>query len=384
MIKLFKNLEIEWKIILLAALVLIAFSFPLQSIYINKLKATLNQSRDYELEPLLRSFLSTHNDIQKRAIRISLERNRQWQALIPIIIEEQSFALILISIILFISLLLLSFWSLKRLTKPLKDLATAADNIGKGNNVSIKFNAGGALGKLEKSMITMQDELIKLRERAHTQGMESAWRDIARVMAHEIKNPLTPIQLTLDRIQDRLDCGSDLSKQEMLKFVNRISAQVITLEHLVNDFKSFAKEPEPVCTPVSLSECIKSISMDMSGFLETTLDHDAIVIADCHLLNRVFLNIWKNSYEAGATKISVTIEQLNSSIILRIVDNGSGIPPELIERVWIPYTTFKKGGTGLGLPVVKRLLESMGAVIEMKSSINKENHGVSIIIKFSK
>lgn len=381
MLKFFKNLEIEWKIFILAAIVLTAFIFPLQSIYISKLKSTLSESVDNQLEPLLRSFLS-QNDSTDMVISSRLERNRQWQALIPIIIEEQSLAMILITLLLLVSLLFLSFLSLKHLTKPLKNLAAAADNIGKGQTVSIVANEGGALGKLEKSMITMQNELSKLRERAHAQGMESAWREIARVMAHEIKNPLTPIQLTLDRIQDRFDRGSDLSKEDIIKFVDRISTQVNSLEKLVNNFRSFAKEPEPNFSHIPLREFLLKISSDFSGSVETVLYGNATVNADSFLLQRVILNIWKNSLEAGATKINVSMESISNCVVLTISDNGSGIDPENIERVWIPYVTYKKGGTGLGLPVVKRLLEAMGASIKIKSSVGKDDHGVTTIISF--
>jgi nitrogen fixation/metabolism regulation signal transduction histidine kinase len=383
MLNFFKNLEIEWKIILIATISLFALAFPLQNIYLSKLKTTLNQSVDPQLETLLRSFISTQNDSSNTAISASLERNRQWQALIPYIIEEQSFAMILISIVLFITLLLFSFWSLKRLTRPLKELATAADFIGKGKDVIIIPKEGGALGKLELSMLSMQSELIKLRERAHTLGMESAWRDIARVMAHEIKNPLTPIQLTLDRIQDRFDRDSDLTKEEIIKFVNRISTQVNNLERLVNDFRSFAKEPEPVISLISLKDVLTIITNDMSDSIQTTLTGDATIPADPHLLHRVFLNIWKNSFEAGSTKITAAVENMLNSVLLTISDNGPGISKENMDRVWIPYVTFKKGGTGLGLPVVKRLLESMDASIEMTSSTDEKNHGVTMKIIFS-
>jgi two-component system, NtrC family, nitrogen regulation sensor histidine kinase NtrY len=382
MLNYFKNLEIEWKIILIATISLFALAFPLQSIYINKLKSTLAQSIDPQLETLLRSLISTQSDSSKNAIGASLERNRQWQALIPYIIEEQSFAMILISSGLFITLLLFSFWSLKRLTRPLKDLATAADFIGKGKDIVIIPKEGGALGKLERSMLSMQSELIKLREKAHTQGMESAWRDIARVMAHEIKNPLTPIQLTLDRIQDRFDRDSDLTKDEIIKFVNRISTQVNNLERLVNDFRSFAKEPEPIISSIFLEDTIATITNETTDFILTTLTGDATILADPHLLHRVFLNIWKNSFEAGATKITAIIEKSLAFVTLTISDNGPGIDTEKLDKVWIPYVTFKKGGTGLGLPVVKRLLESMNATIELTSSTNEKIHGVTMKIVF--
>jgi len=384
MFRMFKNLEIEWKIILAATIIIFTFAIPFQYFNVNKLHSTLNQSTDPQLESLLRSFITKDNDSLNQQIIVSLERNRQWQALIPYIIEEQSYALFFIALAIFIILISFSIWSLKWLTRPLKKLAVAADEIGKGNNISITPKEGGALGRLEHAMVSMQNELVKLRERAHTQGMESAWRDIARVMAHEIKNPLTPIQLTLDRIQDRFDNNAELSPDEMLKFVHRIGTQVSTLERLVNDFRSFAKEPEPIFTLVSLRDAVDEISSVMENSIKTVLIGNTSIQADPHLLNRVLLNIWKNSFEAGATIINATITQDSLSASLTIKDNGSGVPAENLERIWIPYVTFKKGGTGLGLPVVKRLLESMNATISMTSSCKEQDHGVTTIITFTR
>src|SRR5512133_911619 len=149
----FKNLEIEWKIILIAILLLVMVAIPLQNVLVNKLKNTLELSTDPNLEPLLRSFISTDNDSLNRRISLSIERNRQWHALIPYIVEEQSIAMLLIAIGLFALLFCFALWSLKKLTKPLKNLAVAADKIGNGIDVTIVNNEGGALGKLELSMV---------------------------------------------------------------------------------------------------------------------------------------------------------------------------------------------------------------------------------------
>jgi len=380
--KFLKKLEIEWRIILLAAVVLLAFAFPLQKFYMSRLKATLEESLDPNLERLYKSIMKENNDSLTGIAASSLERNRQWKVFIPIIVEEQHTALVLLSVVLSFSLLLLAFWSLKRLTKPLRDLACAAEKIGKGQFAVIENQSGGALGMLEESMSSMQSELIKLRERARTQGMETAWREIARVMAHEIKNPLTPMQLTIDRLHEKLEQGIVIENQDMIKFLNRMESQVLNLERLVNDFRSFSREPEPQMCNVSLRSEIDIIASDQGFTLNTIIEGDADISADPKLLRRVFLNIWKNSFEAGATEIDVNISQSAQKVILIIKDNGCGIPPEHIEKVWIPYVTFKKGGTGLGLPVVKRMLEVMGATISLQSSTDEINHGVTIEITF--
>ncbi len=378
---LLKKLEIEWRILILAAVVLVAFAFPLQSIYLGKLQSTLLQSVDTDLESLLRRFLSSEDDSVKTVIGSAIQRNRQWQALIPIIIEEQVIAMIIFSFVLFVTLLVLAFYALRRLTRPLRLLARAAEQIGKGKKVSIHGGSAGALGKLEKSMTIMQQELLKLREQAHTQGMETAWRDIARVMAHEIKNPLTPIQLSLDRMQEKMDEGSQIEHLELNRFVNRIGSQVINLERLVDDFRSFAREPEPQCTQVSIKQICMPLFREL-GTVDLNIDGDALITADPHLLYRVFLNMWKNSLEAGASRIQIMVEKISDKVQISFIDNGSGIPQEVCDRVWIPYFTSKKGGTGLGLPVIKRMLQSMEISIHLESSTDKDKHGVTMIMLY--
>ncbi|MFW5774994.1 MAG: sensor histidine kinase [Chitinivibrionales bacterium] len=376
------RLDFEWPFIVIAAIVLFAFALPMQRLYIGRLQTTLEQSVDSGLEPLLRNHLTRPNGSVDTAVVSRIHRTRQWQALIPILVKEQSRALLGYSIILFIALLFITTWSARRLTRPLRDLSRAAALIGQGKKPDIAVDAGGALGVLQKNMNSMQEELEALRQKAKTQGMESAWRDIARVMAHEIKNPLTPIQLTLDRIQEKVMLQTPITPSDLDRFVGRISSQVTNLERLVNDFRSFAKEPEAQLRSIPLHASVQSIAEDMKGTIDTHICGQATVRADPFLLNQVFLNIWKNSFEANADTIQATIVSDGGSARIMIRDNGSGILPHHLPKVWIPYETFKKGGTGLGLPVVKRLLDSMHAEIELTSFYGGEDHGTLITITF--
>jgi two-component system nitrogen regulation sensor histidine kinase NtrY len=378
----FRNIVIGWKILLLAMIILLAFAFPFQHFYLSHLQKGIRQSTDPSLESLLIALVKSTDETNRDQALESLKRHRQWQAYIPIFIREQQRSVLLFSFSLFILILLAAAFTVRKLTKPLKDLSRAAQEIGKGNLITIPYRSGGALGTLEKTMNTMQDELVQLREKTRMQAMEMAWRDIARVMAHEIKNPLTPIQLTLDRIQERVDKGTSVSMQDLTKFVDRIGAQVESLERLVNDFRSFAREPEPQLRDVEIIPVIKKLAGDLEGSIKTSIEGDASVRIDTHLFERVLLNLWKNSIEAGATQIVAKIENRDSVTMLHICDNGSGIPKEQLQNVWIPYITFKKGGTGLGLPVVKRIIESMNGTISLCSSTGKQDHGTTFTICF--
>ncbi|HEX2955294.1 MAG TPA: ATP-binding protein [Chitinispirillaceae bacterium] len=378
----FKNIEIEVKILILSIVILLAFAFPFQAFYLSHLQSTIHQSTDPQLESLLITLVKSPDDTMRLDAAESLKRHRQWQALIPIFIDEQKRSVFFFSLLLFILIVLASAITVKRLTKPLRSLSVAAEEIGKGNLITIENRSGGSLGKLESAMNTMQSELAKLREKTRAQAMETAWRDIARVMAHEIKNPLTPIQLTLDRIQEKIDNETPLSNPDLSKFVNRISTQVTNLERLVNDFRSFAREPEPLLRSTGLCTILKRVTEDLEESIKTSIRGDATVMIDPRLFERVLLNLWKNSIDAGATSMNVTVENSQKQVVVTITDNGSGIPEENLQKVWVPYITFKKGGTGLGLPVVKRIIESMNGSISLASSTVKDNHYTTFTIIF--
>jgi nitrogen fixation/metabolism regulation signal transduction histidine kinase len=353
-----------------------------QRSFVKRLEQTLEQSVDPNLEPLLRSKIDTTAGEPDKNIVHSLQRNRQWKAMIPIIVKEQQTAIFGISIVLFVGLMVLAFWTLRRITRPMKDLAGAADNIGRGLKAEIELTSGGALGRLQSAMTNMQEELARHRERAQTQGMEQAWRDIARVMAHEIKNPLTPIRLTLDRLQEKIQQGTEVSSKEMAKSMDRISGQVENLERLVNAFRSFAREPEARLKETDLAKCINKTAKDFEGTIKTVISGDGLINGDPYLLDQVFLNIWKNSIEAGASIMHVDIKAENGKAVLLIKDNGSGLDADQLEKVWVPYVTFKKQGTGLGLPVVKRLVESMNASVSLESGKGGSDRGLTVKINF--
>ncbi|MBD3344360.1 MAG: hypothetical protein GF401_04780 [Chitinivibrionales bacterium] len=378
----FKKLELEWKIFILAFVLFVAIALPLQRLFVSRLTSTLEQSIDHDLEPLLRSGLTHMEGAERDSIVACLERHRQWKALIPIIINEQRRSIFGFSVALLLGLSFFAFWTLKRLTRPLKNLAGTVEQIGKGMYADVVPASGGALGTVEHAVVTLQEELGILREKARIQGMERAWQDIARVMAHEIKNPLTPIRLSLDRIEERVAEGENLAPETINKFLTRINNQLDVLERLVNQFRSFSREPEVHLKKVALHDAISSVSGDLAQKITTDLQGTATIDADPYLLNQILLNIWKNSLEAGAKKIIAHIHTQGPKIRLSIRDNGPGVKNEDRERIWLPYVSLKKGGTGLGLPVVKRLIETMGGTVSIESDTTENNQHLTVNIDF--
>jgi signal transduction histidine kinase len=375
-----KKLELEWKILIIAAATFAAFAWPVQRFFVVHLTDTLQQSVDPSLDTLLHARLAQSQPDEHAAIIAALERHRQWRALIPTIVREQQAAILAFSVVLFAALLLFAFWTLKRLTRPLKNLAASVKRIGKGEVATIGRVSGGALGTVEAAVIALHDELGALREQARLQGMEKAWQDIARVMAHEIKNPLTPIRLTLDRMEEKAALGEPLSHDELKRLVERMNAQIDALERLVNQFRSFAREPDATPRELDAAAAVSAVAQDLAGRLSVSVSGAGKAMADPYLLNQALLNILKNALEAGATEMRATVAESGGRVSMVLCDNGPGIPREQVHRVWLPYVSFKKGGTGLGLPVVKRIIETMGGSVTLASSVREADHGVTVVI----
>lgn len=374
------RLELEWKILLLAGIWFVAIALPVQKLFVSRLSETLEESIDPNLEATLRTELNEADGEQREKLKEHIERYRQTKVLNPVIVHEQQRLLQALAIGLFTLFLIIALWILKRLTQPLKNLARTVDRIGKGDIVEVPRESGGALGIVENAVEHLQEELVTLREKARVQGMEAAWKDIARVMAHEIKNPLTPIRLTLDRIEEKAATGITISNDDLTRFLVRINDQMDMLERLVDQFRSFSREPEVHISSVSLKPLLQSIADTLAPKLTTEIDGEATFSSDPYLLQQIFLNIWKNSLEASATNIHVQISRSMTSLITVITDNGTGIPRKDLEKIWLPYVTFKKKGTGLGLPVVKRLVETLGGTICLSST---PGNGVRITLTFN-
>jgi two-component system nitrogen regulation sensor histidine kinase NtrY len=377
----FKRIELEWKVLALACLLLLGFAWPVTHLFVSRLSSMLAQSVDEQLEPLLRSQLAEAEGGRRDSLVASVERNRQWQALIPILVREQRYAVLSFSLVLFLGLSAFAFWSLRRLTRPLRNLALAVKRIGRGERADVAVVSGGALGTVEAAVVSLQQELDVLRERARVQGMESAWQDIARVMAHEIKNPLTPIRLTLDTMEERCGTGQAVEAAALGEYLGRVNTQVDALERLVDQFRSFSREPDARPTRVRVRACIDAVAAGVAQSISTQSSGDGFVNADSHLVDQVLLNLWKNAMEAGAGTIRASVHDDGEWVRISVVDDGPGIPRDQLERVWLPYVTLKRGGTGLGLPVVRRLVETMGGSVSLRSPPDNADHGLCVLVR---
>ena len=222
----------------------------------------------------------------------------------------------------------------------------------------------------------------------------AAWRDVARRIAHEIKNPLTPIQLSAERLRRRYrkEITSDLETFD--RCTDTIIRQVGDIGRMVDEFSSFARMPQPVFAAADLAELVRQAAFaqrvaypDVAVELEEPLA-DAPVTADARLLAQALLNVLKNAGEAVAARVSAQPEppgairlwldtRLGAAAVV-VEDNGVGLPARDRDRLTEPYVTTREKGTGLGLAIVKRILEEHGGELALGDSAHSPGARVTL------
>ena len=217
----------------------------------------------------------------------------------------------------------------------------------------------------------------------------AAWSDIARKIAHEVKNPLTPIKLSAERIEKKY-INKEFENDDIKTLTNTISRQVDDIGKLIDEFSSFARMPEPEIKLDNLSKCLhesfllfsnshKNIKFDIKkDSQDTYYQFDKFQLSQC------FNNLIKNALEAVEKipnpSISINLSSDKNKIFIEIIDNGIGISQEMVNKIFEPYFTTKNKGTGLGLSIVKKIIEDHNGKIRIEK--NKQMAGTTSLIIF--
>ena len=301
--------------------------------------------------------------------------------------------IIVVTLLLFLSTsIAITFAS--RLTKPIINLIGASDSISKGAlDVKVpELETDEEFKQLNRNFNSMIERLKEQQNKLLINERYEAWESVARKLAHEIKNPLTPIQLSIDSLREKYKSKLNNQSQEYEKYLETINRQIKDIEKLVNEFSNFARMPRPILKKIDIVNVIKK-SLDFikmtskSSINLITKDKEIFINGDEDQLNRVFINLIKNSQEAideiskKDTKfkgnIDIEIDNNNDYIVCRLTDNGSGITDP--KKAMTPYFTTKKTGTGLGLPIVTKIInEHLGDF-----SIRNKKKGKGTIISIS-
>jgi two-component system nitrogen regulation sensor histidine kinase NtrY len=275
-------------------------------------------------------------------------------------------------------------------TKPLRIVQQQLAKISLGKiNEPIDWQSNDEIGRLVNEYNQM---LLKLEESATLLAKserEGAWQEMAKQVAHEIKNPLTPMKLNLQYLQKVVNEGGEDFEGKFKKVSGSMIEQIDTLAHIANEFSNFAKMPKVNLEKVNLAEVIRSsIVLFKNEQTQITFLSDVdspIVSADKNQCLRVFNNIIKNAVQSfpedRTGKIEIHVSMQNEVILVSVKDNGSGIPESMKAKIFVPNFTTKSTGTGLGLAMVKNIITAFGGEIWFESD---ENTGTTFYLTFRK
>ncbi len=280
------------------------------------------------------------------------------------------------ALILFVAGISTFIFIINTISKPLYELRKATDLISAGNfNVHLTEKGIPELRDLKKSFNMMSEELETTQQKLLASEKELLWKDLSRILAHEIKNPLTPIKLALERLEEKYIADKDSFQTYFPSALEVINHEIENLLAISRNFSDFARPVEPDKTIFAPATLIKEIITGYSGRYEigTDLDESAHICFDRNHFYQIFTNLLQNALDACSEKGCVQI-RLNSKVgrvLLVIEDKGSGIAGEDLPRIFDPYFTKKQNGTGLGLSVVKKLITANAGDVWVDSQLGE-------------
>ncbi len=341
-----------------------------------------NKNFEHSLESAI-----THAENQEEKM-IAMDALREYRQVAavgkPIKEEFIKFSIILTCVLFFAAMTIISL-SVEHITKPLKELTTATHKIASGDtSVHLKEGRSKEFNVLINAFNRMTYALSEARHKLKLAERHTAWREMARMLAHEIKNPLTPIQLSTQRLREKhLQKSQDLP-EVIDKTTKIISQEVDNFVRLVDKFSEFAHFPSPSLELVSINSIVHD-SVALYANLpdvkfEESYDDIPSIMADPGQIKQALSNIIKNATESrdGKCVIKVTTKALPTEVEIFVADNGKGLSQEDLERLFHPYFTTKEQGSGLGLVITERIITEHSGEISVDS---KEGSGTTVSIK---
>jgi signal transduction histidine kinase len=277
--------------------------------------------------------------------------------------------------------ILLSSWAAARVTRPVEQLARAARDVAAGNwDTRVEVSGDDEVGQLADSFNRMTTELLTQKERLVQTERVAAWRELARRLAHELKNPLFPLQLTVENLV-RARMQSPEQFDEVFRESSRtLLAEISNLKAIIGRFSEFSKMPHPQLQPVQVNELLRGVAQLFQAQLQAPgrspitckLEFDERLgtsAADPELLHRALSNLVLNAMDAMPNGGALTLRSKRDDghVVIEIADTGMGLTPEECERIFTPYYTSKQHGTGLGLAIVQSVVSDHGGRISVQS-----------------
>jgi two-component system, NtrC family, nitrogen regulation sensor histidine kinase NtrY len=284
--------------------------------------------------------------------------------------------------------ILFSSWAAGRVTRPVVQLAETAREVAAGNwYAQAEVSSSDELGELAGSFNRMTRELLDQRERLVQTERVAAWRELARRLAHELKNPLFPLQLTVENLLRARQQSPEQFEEIFQESASTLLAEIANLKAVIGRFSDFARMPHPQLQLVDLNEIARGVMNLFQAQCATFIDCKLELAeglpqieADPELLHRALSNLVLNAMDAMSQGgvLSIATQQQGERAFLSVSDTGVGLTPEECERIFTPYYTSKTHGTGLGLAIVQSVISDHHGRVSVTS---KPGNGTTFVIE---
>jgi two-component system nitrogen regulation sensor histidine kinase NtrY len=281
--------------------------------------------------------------------------------------------------------ILLSGWAAARVTRPVEELALAAREVAEGNwSAQVTVQSSDELGELATAFNRMTRELNEQKERLVQTERVAAWRELARRLAHELKNPLFPLQLTVENLLRARQQSPEQFEETFQESSSTLLAEIANLKTIISRFSEFSRMPQPHLQSIDLNEIVQNVARLFQAQLHTP-GRPAIecklelaesmkpTAADPELMHRVLSNLVLNAMDAmpeGGT-LTLRTRQNDDHAFIDVSDTGTGLTPEECDRLFTPYYTSKTHGTGLGLAIVQSVVTDHGGRVSVRSQTGR-------------
>ncbi len=282
-----------------------------------------------------------------------------------------------------ILIILISTILANQISSPISELTIATKSVASGDlSIELDENKTGELKIFVKGFNSMVKQLKRSQAELAELERETAWKEMAKQVAHEIKNPLTPMKLSIQQLIAAKKDGSPKFDSIFEKVTATVIDQIETLKNIASEFSSFARMPGLKVEDIDLVKvCDETINLFSQEKIKLVFSSDlrtAVIAADYDQMKRSLINLIRNSIQADASNISLSLKKDNDFYLLTITDDGDGIPAEIMEKVFDENFTTKVHGMGLGLAMVKRSIENVGGTVKIETS---SSAGTTITLK---
>jgi nitrogen fixation/metabolism regulation signal transduction histidine kinase len=333
--------------------------------------------------------LNTPDEEGKQEAIVALRKYRQMMALKKPLKREFITFTILLSFFIIVFSTTLTILVTFRVTNPLRRLEEATQRLARGDFPRIGgVRSKDEVGRLVLTFNSMSASLEESRKKLQAAEREAAWKDAARAVSHEIRNPLTPIRLATERLREKVRKGEETLNEIIMDTTSMILEEIENLDGIARSFSEFAKLPEPERKMDDIVSVLKEVIFLYSQYEDIKIEENfeegfPEFFIDRERIKEVLINLVKNGIEAmegkGVITLSASLDE-KKNLLLKVKDRGSGltVDPTL---VFVPHFTTKKKGSGLGLAISKRIIEAHNGTIMVES---KEGEGTEFIITIPK